>query len=474
MDRTSGAVVRKDCEFIREPKPKTVFVSIGLYNSNKQFRQQTVIFKKEAVYSRKVTINGITIHMKKMNQSGFHLWIVPLLILVIGFIGFAAMRVGKSDGPKDEGGSGQQKGNTLSFADQYKDTCKDRSVDFTSPPLKMQDLGYIRPLGAMLDGHVTPTDHVYVGPVNRNVADNTYPVLMPANGTVVDISRMPDQYIGDRSGTQLAPEDHRIVVSFSCRYYAIFIHIHKLAGKLATETQGLQPNESKKVSIDLKAGDTIGYIGGDTFDWTPVDTSKKLSGFISPKLYMGESWKINTVSPFDLYKGSLKMQLEAKSLRTAAPIGGKIDYDKPGKLIGSWFRQGTNGYSGSDQQRYWDGHLSIVPDYIDPSYTIVSIGNWQDKAGQFVVKGTVDPAKISAKDGMVKMELAKLNYVSDPGAAQMGSGYSKGMHPDPNAPVVGTIAFQVESGEKLKVEKFVGKTPAQVTGFTSAAQTYER
>lgn len=415
--------------------------------------------------------------MKKLNQSGFHLWVLPLVIIIIGVIGFAGMKVMKGGGPKNEskGGSGGNS-NTTAFVDQYQGQCKERDVSFTSPPLKLSDMGYIRPLGAMLDGHVTPTDHVYVGPINRSVPDNTYPVLMPADGTILDISRMPDQYIGDRSGTPMPTEDHRMTISFSCRYYSIFIHIHKLEGKLAEEAKGLKGGESKKVSIDLKAGDTVGYIGGDTFDWTPIDTSKQLSGFISPKLYLGEPWKIHTVSPFDFYTGTLKSQLEAKSLRTVPPIGGKIDYDQAGKLVGSWFRQGTNGYSGASMDRYWDGHLSVVPDYIDPSYTDVSIGNWDGKAAQFSAKGSFDPAKISASSGKVKVELVKLNYTSPPGSTPMGtgSGYTKGMHPDNTGASVGVIMFEVQAGEKLKVEKFVGKSASQVTDFTSAAQTFER
>lgn len=413
--------------------------------------------------------------MKKLDQNGFHLWVVPLFIIIVGFIVFAGIQVSDSGKHTPESTTRNQvEGNTIGFAAQYKDQCKERDVAFTSPPLKVKDLGYIRPLGAMLDGHVTPTDHVYVAPVKQNVPDNTYPVLMPADGTIVDVSRMPDQYIGDRSGTKLAPQDHRITISFSCRYYAIYIHVHKLDGTLGEEAKSLSPNQSKKVSIDLKAGDTVGYIGGDTFDWTPVDTSKKLSGFITPELYKNESWKIHTVSPFDLYKGDLKKQMESKSLRTVAPVGGRIDYDKPGKLVGTWFREGTNGYSGASRDRYWDGHLSIVPDYIDPSYTVVSLGNWQDKATQLLASVPFDPAKISAKDGLVKVELRKLAYVDQPGATVLGIGASRGMHPNANEKAVGTILLQVENGEKLKVEKFPGKTPAQISGFTSAAQAYER
>lgn len=402
--------------------------------------------------------------MKKLNQSGFHLIIVPIVIAVLAVVGLAGWNFFKH-GNKLRFGNSDQGG----FAQQYQD-CKERDVAFTSAPMKLTDLGYIRPLGAMLDGHVTPTDHVYVAPKNPQAADNTYPVLMPADGEIVEISRMPDQYIGDRKGTQLAPEDHRIVISFSCRYYAIYIHIHKLAAPLASQVKGIKAGENKKVSLTLKAGDTVGYIGGSSFDWTPLDTKSTLKGFISPELYAGESWKIHTISPFDLYTGSLKSQLEALSLRSVAPVGGKIDYDQPGMLVGTWFREGSGGYSGNSKNgkgggdRYWDGHLSVVPDYIDPTYTIVSIGNWQDKATQFLVKGSVDPSKTTTASGITKYELTGFSYEGD----------AKNLHPISNGTVAGTIAFEVQPGEKLKVEKFPGKTAAQVTGFTSAAQVYER
>lgn len=378
---------------------------------------------------------------------------------------------------KDDNKTGKNPQTLGSFAQSYSDTCKERDVAFTSPPLRMEDLGYIRPLGAMSDGHVTPTDHVYVGPVNTQVADNTYPVLMPADGTVVEVSRMPDQYIGDRSGQQLPAEDHRMVISFSCRYYAIYIHIHKLADTLKRQLGELKPNESKRISVELKAGDTVGFIGGQTFDWTPVDTNVTLSGFISPKLYEQEPWKIHTVSPFDLYTGVLRTQLEAKSLRSVSPIGGKIDYDQRGKLIGSWFRSGTNGYAGNTangEGRYWDGHLSVVPDYIDPSYTVVSIGNWQDKAAQFTVKGKLDPSSVSSSNGMVKVELTPLAHTSDSSPQWNGNSFAKNIHPRIDGPVSGTIAFEVLPDEKLKVEKFIGKRADTISGFTAAAQIYER
>ena len=360
------------------------------------------------------------------------------------------------------------------FLQQYGSSCKQRDVTFSSAPMHLNDLAYIRPLGAMGDGHVTPTDHVYIGGPNPDAADNTYAVLMPADGTVATVSAMPAQYIGDRQGQQVAADDHRIIISHSCRYFSIYIHIHKLGDKLAAAVGDLQPNESKQASVELKAGEVVGYIGGSTFDWTPIDTSTTLKGFITPSRYEGESWKIHTVSPFDLYTGDLKTQLESKSLRSVAPLGGKIDYDQPGKLIGNWFREGTGGYTGPDGNnggRYWDGHLSVVPDYIDPASTIVSIGNWNGSAQQLVVKGTADPAAVGEQQGVMKYELMRITY-DTPGRDMRIP--VKGMRPSQNSSVEGTILLQVQPGEKLKVETFPGKTASQVSGFTANAQLYER
>jgi hypothetical protein len=415
--------------------------------------------------------------MKKLNQAGFHLIPVLLFIVVIGAVGFVGYKVMNADKNKNGAGTqNSQSGDTQSFMQQYGDTCKDRSVKFTGSPVPLNQLGYIEPLGKVSDGHVTPTDHVYLAPKDPQAADNTTDVVMPADGTVVEIDRMPDQYIGDQQH-QTAPEDHRLVISFSCRYFSIFIHVHRLAPALAAAAGQQEPNSQKRVALELKAGDLLGKIGGAPVDWTPIDTDHKLKGFIDPALYDSEAWKIYTVSPFELYSGSIKQQMEAKSLRTVAPLGGKIDWDLKGRLQGNWFREGTNGYAGNNKNqmgRYWDGHLSVAPNYIDGVTPIVSIGNWQGTAQQFAAKGSFDPAAVGTSTGPVKVELTGIEYVTSGGTPVDPMHPQKGMKVYTGGTVSGTILFQVEKGEKLKVEKFPGKTAAQVSGFTSAAQTYTR
>ena len=419
--------------------------------------------------------------MKDSRQAGFHLVAVILVILVVGVIGFAGYKViGSQDSTKKGSPDGQygnqQQGQQQDFASQYKDACKDRDVTFSSGPMPANQLGFIEPLGKVNDGHVTPTDHVYVNPTKRDVADNTYDAIMPADGTIVEIAAMPSQYIGDKD-QQTASEDHRLVISHSCRYFSIYIHVHKLDPALAQLVSGLQPNQSKRVNLDLKAGDKVGKVGGNGFDWTSVDISKRLSGFITPANYSGEAWKIHTVSPFDMYTGTLKSQLEAKSLRAVAPLGGKIDWDQPGKLIGNWFREGSGDYRGDSSNRegrYWDGHLSIAPDYIDGKTTVFSIGNWDGKAKQLAVRGGADPAKIATGDGPVKLELTSLSYQMPDGSPWSGGAPAKGMKVSTSGETAGTVLVEVQQGEKLRVEKFIGKTANQVDGFTSAAQIYQR
>lgn len=409
-----------------------------------------------------------------------------IVVAIIGFgIFFVMKKVNRQDdkygpvsgqqNPDNHQAQNQSKMSADAFMQQYGRNCDATTQPtFSNSPLALDKMAYIVPMGKVLDGHVTPTDHVYVAPINPNVPDNTYDVVMPADGKVITVGRMPAQYIGDRKDVTLAPDDFRVVLSFSCRYYAIFIHVHKLSDKLAAAIGDLPDGQTKDVDVPLKAGELIAHLGGSTFDWTMIDAESKLSGFISPDLYQGESWKIHTVDPFSVYAGDLKAKLEAMSLRTVAPFGGKIDYDVAGALIGNWFKEGTNGYMGASQDRYYDGHLSIAPDPIDPTATVYSVGNWNGAAKQYVVKGNFDASTITTASGVTKIELVQYQYLQANGQPYSSPVLQKGMKLNKAGQVVGTVLLQVMPNEKLKLEQFPGKTVDQVSDFTSDAMVYER
>lgn len=395
------------------------------------------------------------------------------LLLIIGVATMLVKLNAKDDSNPDQKKTAQSEKDST-FAQQHLQGCKQRDVSFTASPVPIDQMGYLEPMGKTSDGHVTPTDHVYIAPKSMNAADNTTDVVAPADGTVTVVSAMPSQYIGDRQ-QQTAAEDHRLVVTHNCRYVSIFIHIHQLSDALKKAVGTLAPNDNKMTSIEVKAGDKLGKIGGNPVDWSLMDATKTLSGFITPSLYDGESWKVHVIDPISVYSGELATQLTGKSLRTSAPFGGKIDYDKAGALVGNWFKEGTNGYRGRDMNRYWDGHFSIAPNYIDPSGTTVSIGNWQGKAAQFTAKaGSLNPADVTAKNGVVKFELVPVGYTTAEGTQPLSPMLTKGARLTQTGDTAGTLLLQVQPGEKLKLERFPGKTAAQVTGFTDAAVTYKR
>lgn len=407
--------------------------------------------------------------------------IALLLIVGGGIIALAMNKSDKKDGPSKADIAQNQTNDDNTFATQYLQNCKERTVSFTKPPIAFDKMGYLEPMGKMSDGHVTPTDHVYVAPLSMRASDNTTDVVMPADGTVTAISAMPSQYIGDRADQKTASEDHRLIITHNCQYVSIFIHVHALSDALNKALgQPLAPNTSKQVSIELKAGDKLGSIGGNPVDWSLMDAKHKLSGFVTPSLYSGEPWKIHVIDPTSVYSGDVKQQFTQKSLRSTEPYGGKIDYDKKGALIGNWFQDGTNGYSGKATQhgssRYWDGHLAIVPDYIDPTATVVSMGNWQGKAGQYIARNATDPTGITAKTGPVKYELVQTAYTKADGQHWSPDTLpGKGLRVNTaNMPLVGTVLVEVQANEKLKIEHFPGKSAAQVSGFTDKALSYYR
>jgi hypothetical protein len=407
--------------------------------------------------------------------------VIAVLCAIVGVGVYMAMNRQGQDRQQGNGGSqsnagGSREAKSDDFAKQYGGNCdKSANPKFTTSPLALDKMASIEPLGKTSDGHVTPVDHVYIAPIDQNAADNTYDVVMPADGRIVDVGRMPAQYVGDKSDVKLAPDDFRITIAFSCRYYGILIHVHKLSDTLAKAVGTIEESKTKQVSVDLKAGELIAHLGGNPFDLTMVDTETTLPGLLTPSLYQGEPWKIHSVDPISLFTGEVKTALEAKSLRTTAPFGGKFDWDKKGALIGNWFKVGTKGYQGDSPDRYWDGHLSIAPNHIDPNAIIYSTGNWQGKAGQYVVKGDFDPATVTASSGVTKIEIIDAEYSLADGGQFSGGQFKRGMKlATTSDKVVGTVLLQVQDGEKLKVEQFPGKTAAQVTDFTSAAATYER
>lgn len=349
-------------------------------------------------------------------------------------------------------------------------------IDLTVSPRRMEDLDMFAPMGLMLGDHVTPIDHGYFYPPNWRMdvtSAELKDVYVPAAGVITSIQRMPAYF----TTTQQADlQDYRVIIHHTCTFYTIYIHLNLLAPRIKEIVGDIQPSETKKVVIEAAAGELLGR--ANAFDFSVHNEEIDLSGFITPKNYERESWKIHTVDPFDYFVEPIRSQILAKNPRTAEPQGGKIDYDIDGKLIGNWFLEGTNGYAGVETQpNYWVGHLAFAPNAYDPSHFIISMGEFEERySRQYAAKGnSPDPANVDVSSGLVKYELVTFDYVNSSGNTWDTKSYSPGIKVrNLDDQTQGVVLVQILENKKLKMEVFPGKTPSEVSSFTNKAKIYYR
>ena len=339
-------------------------------------------------------------------------------------------------------------------------------------PMKYEDIGIIIPMGMMVGGHVTPIDHMYFQPIIFNSPPDSYDVLADADGIIVSIG-LEGKPVGDNQNIR-SYNKYRIVIYHTCDFYSIYNLITSLSPAIVEQVGEIAPGTTKSVSILIKKGELLGKIGGQTLDLSVNYNGVTLPGFLNPSSYDYEDWKIHTVDPFDYWEPEVREKLMEKNIRSVPPYDGKIDYDEEGKLVGNWFVENTNGYKGINPDAYWDTHLSFVYNEIDPSFVIISLGNFGGEAKQFAVKGNApDPADFEVSSGLVKYELIDFSYTSN-GNPWDHMSLAENIGVKEGKQVGGVVLAQLLESRKVKVESFPGKTSAEVNGFTSNAKVYIR
>lgn len=338
-------------------------------------------------------------------------------------------------------------------------------------PMRYEDFSFIIPYGMTAGNHVTPIDHQYFSPTVFRSPRDAYEVRAMGDAKLVDI--------GERT-TERGTE-YRMVFSMSCKLFYYYDLVTSLTPELKKAYDESKSGQSRgPMNIPVKAGQLIGRIGGQTLDFAVWDTDVRLAGFVVPEHYDEEPWKIHTADPLEYYTEGLKSQALSKYMRTAEPVSGKIDYDIDGKLVGTWFLEGTGGYIPKDKQggqNYWKGHLSVAYDYYDPTSIVVSMGDYNGREEQFGVKGNApDPAKTDASSGLIKYELVPQDW-ADPITGRLWdrNSFMKGLvaHNQEHT-VQGTVLVQMLEKRKIKFEAFPGKSAVEVSGFTNHVKIFER
>jgi hypothetical protein len=339
------------------------------------------------------------------------------------------------------------------------------AVKLTAAPMKPADVSSFQPLGLTAGAHVTPVDHCYFYPADITLPRAAYEVYAPGDGRITMIQHRTA--LAGTTETQRTYDDYRVMIAHSATYFSYYDLIDVIDPALVAQIPGgLVMGGTTICNVPVTAGQVVGRIGKRSLDFAVVDTEKPLPGFVNPEHYLLEPWKIFTQDPVEAFAEPARSQILSRGSRAAVPLGGKIDYDIAGRLVGSWFREGTNGYSGNgDPRGYWIGHFAIFPHFLDPSITVISFGDYNGQGPKFFAAkaGSRDPAGVARSDGPVKYEF--IDFIRPSSATPLAGA---------SGVVVGTVLFEVLDGDRLRIEQFPGKTAADVGGFTAAAQIYER
>jgi hypothetical protein len=226
-------------------------------------------------------------------------------------------------------------------------------------PIAMDEFTALVPIGFVNPpSHVFPNDHMgfYYVKDNHHVT-----IYSPGNIFLTQIkSNVYNQ------GQPNESVDYALAFGVNGESSLIFGHISQLSSKLmaAFGNSGMVCEEyqagnytikacKKSVSINLKAGEIIGYsnmiIGQQAMD-------------------MGMYVNNKPVSPLDYFAPAVKKQLESRVMgapnayndgiiRIAEPIGGEAQQDVPGTLQGIWLQQG---FPKSPESK----HIAFIKDYI--------------------------------------------------------------------------------------------------------------
>jgi len=433
------------------------------------------------------------------NSSKKNLWIVLVgffILVILGLIIFIVTQVKEDNNQNgnnelstsnNNSQSNNQGGNDLGDPNSTDPIEKGKALSggnctgegskvLGSAPMRAEDISVIIPYGLLAAGHVTPIDHQYYwGKVQMGDPD-MYDVLAPADGKIVTIEYR------DRSnqGTKVKG-DYRVVIMYSCTFFSYF----DLATSLSPEIQAQLPSGWEKrgntvADIDVKQGQVLGKVGGQSLDFAVWDTTKYLKNLTVPTAYNNlEPWKIVTVPPLDYFSESVKSQILPFYVNQNEPLDGTIDFDIEGKAVGNWFEIGTNGYAGIFDfsqpmtNGYWTGHFALVPNHLDTTAWMFSSGDINGQATQYSIKNAlITPDQLGIENGVVKYELMGTSYMGSDGQGWIGDRVTNVKVV--NSQTVGTALVQLLENRKLKVEVFMGKNPDQVTEFTSSAKLYDR
>lgn len=340
-------------------------------------------------------------------------------------------------------------------------------------PVPMNDiLGWV-PLGNMSPpGHLFPTDHQYVYVNDPGNAASVRQVTLSAPGDMTIVLAHRTHYSTTNT------DDYAINFALCNEVRGEFGHVTTLSADLLQEFGAFDQNcqsydlgigtsatftscYTKPIAVKRIAGTVIGATGGQGtsfgLDFTLRDKRN------APLVYANQSrWQSNgadlvyTVAASDYFAEPARTAINARlgnfngsQLRTIEPRGGAIAYDIAGTLRGVWINPA--------KATFPDGsHLAIVPDVVDPSRTVISMGTSQPEFASGLYQFT------PRDDGFVNRNPAQVSSDGSIYCYEFGQG---------------VLLMQLAGASQLRVEGRTGVTSCETQApfaFTSKAFDYVR
>ncbi|MBM3501651.1 MAG: hypothetical protein FJX74_23610 [Armatimonadetes bacterium] len=286
----------------------------------------------------------------------------------------------------------------------------------------------INPLGHMTTPfNALPQARMYLVLRDRSAVN---PVLAPAGGRVTWL---------------LGPKpDYRIQVQVSPALTYFVDHV--------------TPEPWVREGAEVQAGQRIAVHSGLTccVDFGALN-SAVVSSYINAARYSPES--IHADSPLRHFGEPPRSLLYSKVTRFGDGLDGRADYDRPGRLSGNWFLEGTP-VAGSLLPENWTKQLAFAYSNTHPSMILVSIAGTLPIVNLCAVQpGAPDPATVSTASGTVAYRL----YQKEPPVSE-GDGRGR---------LLGVLIVKMLDDLTIKVEVFPGSA-AETAAFTPAARIYTR
>lgn len=344
---------------------------------------------------------------------------------------------------------------------------------FTVSPIALANVVGWVPLGNLNPpAHTFPTNHQYLYHTNPGSgAPHTVDVAAPAAITITRASRTTYSTDGH--------SDYSLDFFVCKQVRGGFAHIASLTPSLTTalgafdqfcDTYSPAPGTTVTTcattpgSVPLAAGAAIGTAGGTAgvygIDFSLWDTRVTPTVFANPS-----RWAHNDISTddyhvvpaSDYFAEPVKSQIAAKlgsgdglQHRTVPPLGGTIAVDVAGTAQGAWFHPTEPHFPES-------AHLALVPDNVDPSRIVFSVGTSQPGLAGSVY------SYLPAANGLINRAPSSIT--------------ADGQIRCVDVPVSRTILLQLVDANTLKVEARLGAgtcAAQQPWAFTAQSMTYVR